>query len=419
MPNVTLLGVCVTWLQDKQNCQKAEGSTSRMTCLSPLHIQTTVSMLFGVLQLCAATTFRSYSTNSVIEWHLLAVQVLVQSMITEVGTYVSLAKHPKPQCVCRTLLYSSEAQATLQPLPKLAGRQLSPASLPMQSSQAADSASDDSIPDATQPMFKIGIQDDAGEIYLLRYQPATERQKHAYGSTALHKPGMTDDRHAAFAESANNVSGAILESPVHISQTDWHTHALGHDVLADDDAAAPWPLFSSSITAGNSAQTQGTHKQTQHAQTQYAQTDSTMLPETINTNGHAMQSAQVSSQAACDGHIAAHNSSMVSEPNGMQLHLAVYCLAGKCFVSRQEFISRHRLIDLQDNAYVPMPRGLPQRLPPQQGSACRHEVCMFVGRLGFQALALQLCRPAWAYKGLPPQQGSACRHEVWVPLGGS
>lgn len=279
----------------------------------------------------------------------------------------------------------------------------------MQSSQAAGS-SDDSMPDATQPMFKIGIQDDAGEIYLLRYQPATERQKHASGSTALHKPGMTDDQHAAFAESADNVSGVILETPVHISQTNKHTHAFGHDVLADDDAAAPWPLFSSSITAGDSAQTQGTHTQTQHAQThhaqtqhaqtqhaqthhaqtqhaqthqaqtQYAQTDSTRLPETINNNGHAMQSAQVSSQAAFDGQIAAHNSSMISEPNGMQLHLAVYCLVGKRFVSRQEFISRHRLIDLQDNAYVPMPRGPSQGLPPQQGSACRHEVWVHCDR---------------------------------------
>lgn len=142
----------------------------------------------------------------------------------------------------------------------------------MQSSQAADSASDDSMPDSTQLMFKIGIQDDAGEIYLLSYQPATERQKHAYGSMALHKPGMTDNRDAAFAESADNVSGVILQNPVHISQTNKHTHALGRDVLAGDDAAAPWPLFSSSITAGNSAQTQGTHTQTQHAQTHHADT---------------------------------------------------------------------------------------------------------------------------------------------------
>ena len=236
-------------------------------------------------------------------------------------------------------------------------------------------------------MFKIGMEDNAGEVYLLRYQPARHRQRHPYRSAAVHKADTPVNTHTPAAQDSTiQAAGVMLDESNHDSQTNGHTYALGHDDLADDDAAAPWPLFSSSCTPGSQAHTQATHLHTEHAQPQRAQTtraqpqhartDSSLVSGSLYTNGQAMQAAQVHSQAVLGEQIAAHNGRLVAEPNGMQLHLAVYCLAGRRFVSRQEFIDCHRLIDLSDNAYVPMP----PRLPPQQGSACRHEVCILVPR---------------------------------------
>ena len=296
-----------------------------------------------------------------------------------------------------------------------------------------DSAADDSVPADKTSMFKIGMQDDVGEVYLFKYQPAIRIRRGLTPSAykVTHKVCMIDDKldpeddrygdiaeptadqrsadetfpavpdhtygngtdprdqagpiigddsvplgqhninathgHSAFRKTQlhHNHRGEAALTAHSPSQQPFHVlERIPGDHPHTDEAAAPWPLFTSTSPSGRTAQMQ-------HAQTDVKQSTppATPLPTppappAVAPWGH--------DQANTDG-IVAHTSRIASEPNSMQLHVAVYSLARRQFVSRAEFLGSHRLISLDDNCFVPMPDRL--RSPELKGVNSKHEVC--------------------------------------------
>ena len=281
--------------------------------------------------------------------------------------------------MCRTLLYSSEAQATLQPLPDLASSCAhAPSSKPAKSIDAA--------PAPARAMYRIDMDDAVGEVYLVSYQPLIA------GKPGSYPPSVTQ---------------------LHMA----HMSPAGPMPLCDK--AVPWPLFSSCSTSEKLAQT--AHRQTngcsdkQSGSSRHAHTPDRILAhpgaEGIQNKGrpaytcgrlgltlyYISRDVLKLSEAACGCHHGEISCSVslqhqnldllglsgaVSIPvlnqldviAGLQLHMAVYCLAEKRCIDRHEFLDSHRLVTLQDNPYIPMPAGL----TGSKSRSWKHQVSAYI-----------------------------------------
>ena len=213
---------------------------------------------------------------------------------------------------CRLLLYSSETQATLQPLhthvhpstqspsPSTSVPVLSQLSSPSACQHASDSdylsapsaAGSDSRQATEQATYRIDMDESAGEVFLLKFQspttPSPVRSKHSAGTPcACHDSDLQGTSHAA------------------------------------------WPLFGS--------------------------TGSSQHETLVGDASSATSQHKPASVAALAGDSAAKH---------RQLHLAVYSLAQHSMVSRQEFLGQHRLTCLQGNPYMAQPCALPATTKP-------------------------------------------------------
>ena len=215
---------------------------------------------------------------------------------------------------CSMVLYSSEAQATLQPLPIFAPHKPAPSQLARKLGQIQLSClgqGDERI-DISPPTYKVDMDDGAGEVFLLNYKP---------------RPAE-----------------ATAPSSICIAR---NTAVLGVPCQDDVQAAGPhaavtpvWALFAGARSS-----------------MQLDVEDSAHLGEAEALAG------------GCKGPGTQHMGDSL-EP-GLSLHLAVYSIAEKRLINQQEFMDSHRLVSMLDNAYVPMQSSLPIHVRKQW----RHQVC--------------------------------------------
>ena len=209
---------------------------------------------------------------------------------------------------CSMVLYSSEAQATLQPLPMFAPPKPAPSHLARKLGQIQLSClgqGDESI-DIRPPTYRVDMDDGSGEVFLLKYQPRT-------------------------AEATVPFSTCIARD----------TAGMGIACQDDVEAAGPhaagtpvWALF-----AGASSSMQLDVEDSAFFEKTEAVADGCNGPGTQHT-GDSLES-------------------------GLSLHLAVYSIAEKQLIDQQEFMDSRRLVSVLDNAYVPMQSSLPLHVPKQ------------------------------------------------------
>lgn len=145
------------------------------------------------------------------------------------------------------------------------------------------------------------MDDSSGEVYLLKYRPRRGNPA-APASTAVAHTAL----HCLTCSKGNLLATA-----------------------AAADAAAAWPMFA----------------------------------EALSNRQLVFDDSARYAPAASPGKGAACTDSSMSESRGLSLHMAVYSVADRRLVSKQEFVDSHRLISLQDNVYVPMQSSLPLQTP--------------------------------------------------------
>ena len=209
---------------------------------------------------------------------------------------------------CSMVLYSSDAQATLQPLPMFAPPKPAPSQLACKLGQIQLSClgqGDESI-DTSPPTYRVDMDDGSGEVFLLKYQPRTaEATVPSSTCMARDTAGMgiacQDDIEAAGPHAAVTPVWALFAGASSSMQLD-----------VEDSA-----FFEKTGAVGDGCNGPGT----QHA-------------------GHGLES-------------------------GLSLHLAVYSIAERRLIDQQEFMDSRRLVSVLDNAYVPMQSSLPLHVPKQ------------------------------------------------------
>ena len=215
---------------------------------------------------------------------------------------------------CSMVLYSSEAQATLQPLPMFTAHKPAPSQLARKLGQIQLSClgQGDEMIDISPPTYRVDMDDGAGEVFLLKYKPRTAE--------------------------------ATLPSRTCIARD---TAVVGIPCQDDVEAAGPhaagtpvWALF-----AGASSSMQ------------------------LDVEDSAHLGKPEAPAGGCKGQ---HMGDSL-EPD-LSLHLAVYSIAEKRLIDQQEFMDGHRLVSMLDNAYMPMQSSLPIHVPKQW----KHQVCRCV-----------------------------------------
>lgn len=222
------------------------------------------------------------------------------------------------------------------------------------------------------------MQDAVGEVFQLTYQKAAHRQACDASATIPHK--ITSCNESAHTSSVNGMAllhsqhtdahaplpqlnslrpnswgisnpqrvfalptsapYSSVESPQTVCQPQAHTveknAAPVHCATCFEDTSDPWPLFKHTSSASNDAEQQRQHTQTD------------TQPQAAQAATHDTMPCQAS----------------------LQLHIAVYRLDEKRFIGRPEFLESNRLISLQNNVYVPVPK----RTHSCQAVRHKHEV---------------------------------------------
>ena len=213
---------------------------------------------------------------------------------------------------CRVVLYSSEAQATLQPLTTFASLGSKSSHRPSKAHKP-DLGKADSIDIISPPTFRIDMNDSSGEVILLKYQLRATTT-----GTAISTP----------------VNPADFTSTC--SQAELQAAAL------DADAPTVWPLFKGPSN----------------------------VRRDLEDSAHFNTSKAETRAGYCKGGLDYAQRSCSYPELGLALHMAMYSLADRSFVSKQQFMEDRRLISMQSNAYVPMHSSSPL----QMSKAWKHQV---------------------------------------------
>ncbi len=206
------------------------------------------------------------------------------------------------------MLYSSEAQATLQPLTTfVASATVPPPATPK--AQVFGLGKTDST-DIRPPTYRIDMDDSSGEVYLLKYKPREALIEQPCGAGI--EPSM-----------------AILGST-----------GSQDDSIADANATTVWPLF-------------------------VEQTD---MKADLGDSARFRSSKADTNSAGCYGCQTQFRGSTLD--SHLSLHIAMYNVAERQLIDRQDFVESRKLVSMQNNSYVPMQ----SNLPPQIAKRCKHQV---------------------------------------------
>ena len=213
--------------------------------------------------------------------------------------------------LCRVVLYSSEAQATLQPLTTfVASAPVPPPATPK--AQVFGPGKTDST-DIRPPTYRIDMDDSSGEVYLLKFKPRTAPTEQPGGAGI--EPSMA----------VSGSTGSQDDSP---------------PAVADANATTVWPLFveqtSMKADLGDSARFRSSKADT-------------------NTAGC------YGCQTQCPGN---------TSESQLSLHIAMYNVTERQLLDRQDFVESCKLVSMQNNAYVPMQ----SNLSPQIAKRWKHQV---------------------------------------------
>ena len=209
------------------------------------------------------------------------------------------------------MLYSSEAQATLQPLTTFIASAPLP-SQPTPKAQVFGLGKTDSS-DIKPPAYRIDMDDSLGEVYLLKYNSRAALIEQPCGAGI--EPSM-----------------AVLGSTG--SQDD------SLPATADADATTVWPLF----------------------------VDQTNIKADPGDSARFRTSKADTNIAGCYG---CQSQCPGSSPEShLSLHIAMYNVAERRLIGRQDFVESRKLVSMQNNSYVPMQ----SNLPPQIAKRWKHQV---------------------------------------------
>ncbi len=210
------------------------------------------------------------------------------------------------------MLYSSEAQATLQPLTTfVASAPVPPQAIPK--AQVFGLGKTDISTDIKPPTHRIDMDDSSGEVYLLKYKPR---------DALIQQPcGAGTEASMAVVGSTGSLDDSI-------------------PAIADANATTVWPLF----------------------------VDQTNIKADLGDSARFRSSEADTNFAGCYG---CHTQCPGSTPDShSSLHIAMYNVTERRLIERQDFVESRRLVSMQNNAYVPMQ----SNLPPQIAKRWKHQV---------------------------------------------
>ena len=209
------------------------------------------------------------------------------------------------------MLYSSEAQATLQPLTTfVASAPVPPQATPK--AQVFGLGKTDST-DIRPPTYRIDMDDSSGEVYLLKYTSRAALIEQPSGAGI--EPSMA----------VLGSTGSQDDSP---------------PATADANATTVWPLF----------------------------VDQTDVKADLGDSARFRSSKADTNIAGCYGCQTQCPGSTSESP--LSLHVAMYNVAERQLIDKQDFVESRKLVSMQNNSYVPMQ----SNLPPQIAKRWKHQV---------------------------------------------
>ena len=209
------------------------------------------------------------------------------------------------------MLYSSEAQATLQPVTTfVASTPVPPQATPKaQVFGVGKTGSTDIRP----PTYRIDMDDSSGEVYLLKYKSR---------AAVIEQP-----------------SGAGFEPSMAVPGS-----TCGQDdllpAIADANATTVWPLFVGQTNMK-------------------ADLDDSARFRTSKADTYT--AGCYGCQTPCSGN---------TPESHLSLQIAMYNVAERRLIDRQDFVESRKLVSMQNNSYVPMQ----SKLPPQIAKRWKHQV---------------------------------------------
>ncbi|KAA6424459.1 MAG: hypothetical protein FRX49_05671 [Trebouxia sp. A1-2] len=225
------------------------------------------------------------------------------------------------------VLYSSEAQATLQPLTTFAS--VPPQAIP--NAQMFGRGKAEST-DIGPPTYRIDMDDSSGEVYLLQYKS---------------RAALIEQPCGAGIEPSMAVLGSIG------SQDD------SPPATADANAITVWPLF----------------------------VDQTKMKADLGDSARFRTSKTDTNIAGCYG---CQTQCPGSTPDShLSLHVAMYNVAERRLIDRQDFVESRKLVSMQNNSYVPMQSNLPPRIAKRWKHQAERDLAEIPAVLGALAASWQ------------------------------
>ena len=169
--------------------------------------------------------------------------------------------------------------------------------------------------DISTPTYRVDMNDTAGEVILLKYQP----------------------------RAANQPTSSTVSNPL-VNTADLTSTCCEEELEAavvDADASVVWPVFEGQ----------------------------TRRKRDVEDSAHYSRSNDGTHAAYCKGGATGQGLSSYSE-SGLALHMALYSVADRSFASKRGVVENRRLISMQGNAYVPMQSRVALQIP----KAWKHQV---------------------------------------------
>ncbi|KAL0031273.1 hypothetical protein WJX77_012514 [Trebouxia sp. C0004] len=211
------------------------------------------------------------------------------------------------------VLYSSEAQATLQPLTSF----VASAPVPPQATPKAQvfGLGKTDRTDIRPPTYRIDMDDSSGEVYLLKYKS---------------RAALIEQPCGAGIEPSMAVLGSFGSQNYSLPAT---------AASADANATTVWPLF----------------------------VDRTDVKIDLGDSARFRTSKADTNIAGCYG---CQTKRPGSTPEShLSLHIAMYNVAERRLIDRQDFAESRKLVSMQNNTYMPMQ----SNLPPQIAKRWKHQ----------------------------------------------